>query len=298
MTASPSASTIGDRLKTGNTSLAGIDADIGAPSDSAAASDTAAASLIALTKRVAQNITALNTGATAAGSNIIGRVGIDQTTPRTTNAVVATGNVAAGATDSGNSVKIGAVFNATLPTYSTGQRGDAQLDTTGNLRVLTAQAQTTGTDVISNTTLGFQSAAGTPGTVLLPSSANYVFNGTSWDRAKKPSAVTRLISTTASTNANLVKSSRGDLSNVVAWNPTGSVKYLKLYNKASAPTVGTDTPFMKIPVLATSQLNLTFPNDGLAFQTGIVFAITAGGADTDATAIAAGDVVALNIVYQ
>lgn len=44
------------------------------------------------------------------------------------------GNSAAAATDSGNPVKIGGVYNATLPTYATGQRGDIQIDQNGNQR--------------------------------------------------------------------------------------------------------------------------------------------------------------------
>lgn len=38
------------------------------------------------------------------------------------------GNVASGATDSGNPVKVGGVFNTALPTITNGQRGDIQLD--------------------------------------------------------------------------------------------------------------------------------------------------------------------------
>lgn len=43
------------------------------------------------------------------------------------------GNVASAATDSGNPVKVGAVFNTTLPTFTTGQRGDLQIDSRGRL---------------------------------------------------------------------------------------------------------------------------------------------------------------------
>lgn len=43
------------------------------------------------------------------------------------------GTVAAGATDSGNPVKIGGVYNATLPTLTDGQRGDLQLNNKGGI---------------------------------------------------------------------------------------------------------------------------------------------------------------------
>lgn len=50
------------------------------------------------------------------------------------------GNVASGATDSGNPVKVGGKYNATPPTLTDGQRGDAQLDVNGNTKVTLATA--------------------------------------------------------------------------------------------------------------------------------------------------------------
>ena len=49
--------------------------------------------------------------------------------------VTAAGNVASGATDSGNPVKVGGVYNSTLPTFTTGQRADLQTDSNGRLIV-------------------------------------------------------------------------------------------------------------------------------------------------------------------
>lgn len=46
-----------------------------------------------------------------------------------------TGNVASGATDSGNPIKIGGVYNTTPPTLTNGQRGDAQMDANADLLV-------------------------------------------------------------------------------------------------------------------------------------------------------------------
>ena len=45
------------------------------------------------------------------------------------------GNVASGATDSGNGVKVAGIYKATAPTFADGQRGDLQLDVNGNLKV-------------------------------------------------------------------------------------------------------------------------------------------------------------------
>ena len=55
------------------------------------------------------------------------------------------GNVASGATDSGNPVKVGGIYNSTAPVFTTGQRGDLQLDASGNLKTNTADATSTGT---------------------------------------------------------------------------------------------------------------------------------------------------------
>lgn len=53
-------------------------------------------------------------------------------------AVTVTGNVASGATDSGNPVKTGGVYNTTLPTPSNGQRVDTQSDLNGRTLVAAA----------------------------------------------------------------------------------------------------------------------------------------------------------------
>jgi hypothetical protein len=46
-----------------------------------------------------------------------------------------TGNVASGAADSGSPVKVGGVYNSTIPTFANGQRGDLQVGTRGGLHV-------------------------------------------------------------------------------------------------------------------------------------------------------------------
>ena len=59
----------------------------------------------------------------------------DGTALTTANGLIIGGNVASGATDAGNPVKIGGRYNSTLPTLSNGQRGDLQLGTRGSLAV-------------------------------------------------------------------------------------------------------------------------------------------------------------------
>jgi len=92
----------------------------------------------------------------------------------------------------------------------------------------------------------------------------------------------------ATTNAASVKATAGNLFELSLFNVTAATVYLKLYNKASAPTVGTDVPIMTIPVAAGALYAAEFGRVGKRFATGIALAITGAPAATDATAVAAG----------
>lgn len=138
------------------------------------------ASLLNNTEANSAAILAGITSSIPAGAALIGKVGIDQTTPGTTNAVSATGNVGTLATDSGNPVKTGCVFNTTLPTATDGQRVDTQCDTKGHTRVAIASDggatvqgfATAGADAVSNTSSG-----------MVVYERPTLFNGSTWDRA-------------------------------------------------------------------------------------------------------------------
>jgi|32_taG_2_1085360.scaffolds.fasta_scaffold18836_2 hypothetical protein len=108
----------------------------------------------------------------------------------------------------------------------------------------------------------------------------------------------RLISA-ASTNATSVKASAGTITTIsaVSMNET-TVSYLKIYDKATAPTVGTDVPVMTIPVPTNVQgagIVISIPN-GVTFSNGIAIAVTGGVADSDTTAVGADEVV-INLTY-
>jgi len=104
----------------------------------------------------------------------------------------------------------------------------------------------------------------------------------------------------ASNNATNVKSSAGSIGYILAVNVTGTVVFLKLYNKASAPAPATDSALLvaTIPIPAsTSGAGVALPVPaGIAFSTGIGFAITANIATTDNTSVAANCAV-VNIGY-
>jgi hypothetical protein len=101
----------------------------------------------------------------------------------------------------------------------------------------------------------------------------------------------RLVSA-ATTNATSVKASAGQIGFIFAINLNAAIRYLKLYNKASAPTVGTDTPIATLPIPASSTgagFMLTIPS-GVNFSTGIAYATTTGVADSDTAAVAANEI--------
>ena len=102
----------------------------------------------------------------------------------------------------------------------------------------------------------------------------------------------------ATTNASVVKSSGGNLYSIVAIGLTSTVRYLKLYNKATAPNVGTDIPVMTIPIPTNIQgAGIAIPfSMGVNFPLGISLAITGTAADNGTTAIGAGDVI-INLTY-
>jgi hypothetical protein len=102
-------------------------------------------------------------------------------------------------------------------------------------------------------------------------------------------ATTSQVKSAATTNATSLKASAGNVYGLHLCNNTASAKWFKLFNKASAPTVGTDTPAFKImiPANATISIPLSPP---VRLSTGIAYAITGAVDDADTTATAVDDV--------
>jgi len=109
--------------------------------------------------------------------------------------------------------------------------------------------------------------------------------------------VARLASAAATTNAASVKTSAGRLYKLRGYNASTSARYLKLYNKASAPTVGTDVPIVTLPLKPSDIFDFDLIPIGEYFSTGIAYALTTGAADTDTGALTAADVVGLAFWY-
>lgn len=94
-----------------------------------------------------------------------------------------------------------------------------------------------------------------------------------------------------STNATSVKASAGKVYSIQATNVNAAVRYLKLYNLAVAPTVGTSVPVKTIALpggTVGSTTSMTFPT-GLEFGTGIAFALTTEATDAGTTGVSASE---------
>lgn len=113
-----------------------------------------------------------------------------------------------------------------------------------------------------------------------------------------PTSVSRIASSEASTNPTVAKASAGKLFSVNGFHAhTGSTpNYLKFYDKATAPTVGTDVPVLTLVLPAPKEAFL-YDLGGLVFTNGIAYGLTTSAADNSSTAVAAGDVLGLNVVY-
>lgn len=103
----------------------------------------------------------------------------------------------------------------------------------------------------------------------------------------------------ASTNATSVKGSAGQVYEIMASNVNAAARYLKLYDKATAPTVGTDTPKWTLIIpgnTAGGGIAKSIPK-GLEFTLGIAFALTTEATDAGTTGVAANELV-VNLGYK
>ena len=174
-------------------------------------------------------------------------------------------------------------------TIASAAQGIWQLDAAGVVGVrVTALAAFTGTAVVTII------AGGSSGVVTLDNAITLGAGTSSIGIVSTPLGSAIQVTSTASTNASVQKASAGSLFEISVSNPTATPAYVKLYNKASAPTVGTDVPVLTITAPATSATQqpsantLTFAQIGKRFTTGIAMAITAGPLATDTAVAVAG----------
>lgn len=134
-------------------------------------------------------------------------------------------------------------------------------------------------------------AAQTLGTVTTVSTVTAVTNS----GTPAAPATPYFVNSAASTNGALILTGTSGVHSFWATNTGATDAFVKLYNKATAPTVGTDVPEMIIPVPAAVSGRPGFVelSPGVVahrFALGLGIAITGGAADNDTTAVAAGQV--------
>jgi hypothetical protein len=209
------------------------------------------------------------------------------------------GSIAHDAVDAGNPIKIGGRVSVTPSNVAAGDRVDATFDQYGGMRFTLFDHNTNNNAKVSNWTVdpGAQSWY-----------ALQVENKEMWRYANgyrrgivpSVSGTVRLISSAATTN--LAGSNTGAATvacfGITCNNTVGSDRYLKLYNSYN-PTVGTTTPIATY-CLPANEKNIKLLDSGQPFilataGAGWAYAITANAADSDTTAIGAGDITCLMI---
>lgn len=102
----------------------------------------------------------------------------------------------------------------------------------------------------------------------------------------------------ADTNAAAIKTSRGKVYGFQIFNNTASAKFVKLYNKATAPVPSTDSALIvRRIVVPPNGVASYHVGQGLdSFTNGIGIAATGGLGDVDVTALAANDL-HINVDY-
>lgn len=101
--------------------------------------------------------------------------------------------------------------------------------------------------------------------------------------------------TTLGRNGINIKSKPGQVYGWFLFNQATSFRYVKLYNKASTPSVGHDIPYMTIPLPPGGGANVSFTS-GINFNRGIGIGATSGVGDKDTSPAGANKVI-VNIIY-
>lgn len=189
------------------------------------------------------------------------------------------GNVAHGATDSGNPVKVGAKYSSTAPTLADGQRSNLYVDVNGFLKVMLASLLA-GED-LTNNVIGVQNKPLAVSTYT-------------WNNSHQISSPTTKVS---------VKASAGNVFSVYVTNENAATRWFQLHRKATAPAA-TDVPYIALKIPAGTANNpgvLILDSNvlgpaGMYMTTGIGWAIsTTQGTFTD-SATAAEHTILLNYI--
>ena len=168
----------------------------------------------------------------------------------------------------------------------------------GNLKVAIQEDNTTGLATAANQTAAnstFTSIAASMSSSA--SSENTIANAVSGGKMQVQASVTPSGGSTpyhnlsaATTNATNVKSAACQMYGYSISNTNASTRYVKFYDKTTAPSVGTDTPKHTVQIPGNGTVIRAIP-EGMKFVNGFGWATTVNVADTDSTAVGANDLV-------
>lgn len=179
----------------------------------------------------------------------------------------ALGPVAPAAATATNTVVIGCTAATALPSFSAGQQGAVPCDTSGRPYVVTVPS--------ANNVPGYLQAVSSGGATPVS-----------------------VINAAASAMPTLVKAGGGMIYGYSVCNNSGAAAYFRLFNQATAPSVGTSTPVVR-EVIATGSCARYESPVGFAFGAGIGLDMTAGSlADSDATTIATANTVTAQVFFK
>lgn len=217
-------------------------------------------------------ITACNTGAVvlAAGTALVGKFSIDQSTANANEVVVKSGSVTADlGANNDVTVTSGAITETNSGAIKTAVEKIDDAISGSEMQVDVVAALPAGTNLLGQVSLSPQTANGTS-----------IFRSIDLDESEEE-----------------VKGSAGNIYGWYMMNKNAATLFLKFYNDTAANvTVGTTTPVITIPVPTGSAANVAFPN-GISFSTAITVAVTTGVADNDTGAPAANDFI-INLMYK
>lgn len=229
---------------------------------------------------------ALGTAGTAS-ADVLSVQGIASGTP-----LIIGGNVANDAADSGNPIKIGGVYSSSgaLTSFTVGDRGDAQIDVNGNLRVALTARLGSGADGASNSSIASAVSSSNGGNTGLLTTAPSMFNGTTWDRTRSIAgtfgAATGVMavemagasfSHITTNTTTVVKATAGILHKVIINTKGATANVLTLYNDTTGGTANA------IAVIDTTTGVDNIDYD-LGFSNGLQ-AVTATGTAADITIV-------------
>lgn len=209
------------------------------------------------------------------------------------------GAVASGATDTGNPVKIGAKYNATLPSPADGQRVDIQVDAKGGLfSVIKGAGSTNANAAAVNSIAG---DANNPQQSLFVNNIPLLWNTGNYDRQRAingavaagtgtaavaiaptssaAGGITPVVSAAAENN-HVLKATAGNVYSASATNLTATAGFLVLLNATTSPADGAITPLACAPLPANGVATVNYAGGSppAVFATGIVAVVTSANA--------------------